>query len=104
MPGCIIIPFLFSFNFLFFFHPFHFLPFLVLTELLGGQSVSFTEFHSIDGWPVGQCVLEIQLAHATHGKGCSKSYQIVAGEQKTGVVREVALRKETAVKIFTLLA
>ncbi|RLW11266.1 hypothetical protein DV515_00001599 [Chloebia gouldiae] len=46
---------------------------------------SSNEFHSIDGWPVGQYVLESQLAHAAHGKGCSKSYKIVAGEQKTGV-------------------
>lgn len=45
-------------------------------------------------------MLESQLAHAAHGKGCSKSYQTVAGEQSTGVVREVALRKETAVKNF----
>lgn len=85
----------------FLFLPFHFLPLLVLTKLFRVQvwkvSNSY-EFHSIDGWPSGQYVLKSQLAHPVHRKGCSKSCQTVAGEQKRGVVREVALREEGGVE------
>lgn len=80
-------------------HCFCFLPSLVLT-FQRSKCESSNEFHSIDGCPVGQYVLESQLAEAVHGKACSKSYQTVAGEQSTEVVREVALREEETVKNF----
>ncbi|KAJ7407213.1 MAGUK p55 subfamily member 6 [Pitangus sulphuratus] len=58
-------------------------PFYFLTKLFRGQSVEV--LMSFRVLVAGPYVLKSQLAEAAHGKGCSKSYQAVAGEQSPEV-------------------